>query len=397
MVSRLLASWLCGLLTMQAADAPRRAWVATDTLVVLEEPDDAAFATGRLRRGDPVVIRREDPDGWLAIEPPKGAFSWIEKAAIEELGDGWARVVARAAAVRPGSAAARLPGATWTILRQGSEVRLLDRSPLVLRQPEARRRVWYAIDPPPDELRYVRAEGVAGFDAAELADADGSDLPTLTFPIEPEPDRRTLLASERTGPIDPAFATAGPAVDPRALSPAFAAELARDEAGHRAVLVLPMESWRLDQVRQDYRRLLGLAATPQERAVAQSRLDQVDRQEAASQAAREVAAILDRSRRRDAEVQAIHSRLATFARATESPFSARGLLHRSSKILDGQKAYVLIGRDGTAQAYLQVPPGLDAEAFVARRVGVRGDAHYSESLRSRVIWVRDLEALDEAP
>ena len=66
-------------------------------------------------------------------------------------------------------------------------------------------------------------------------------------------------------------------------------------------------------------------------------------------------------------------------------------------MIDGQKVYVLIGRDGKAAAYLQIPPGLDVEDDVARRVGVRGDAHYSETLRSRVIWVRDLEALDEAP
>ena len=90
------------------------------------------------------------------------------------------------------------------------------------------------------------------------------------------------------------------------------------------MLVLPMESWRFDQVRLDYRRLFDLAATPRERAAAQSRLDQLDRQEARSRAAREIAALLDRGRRRDAEVQTIHDRLAAFAREAGSPFRPGG-------------------------------------------------------------------------
>lgn len=400
MVSPLLAPLLCALLS-QADDAPRRAWVSADALVVLEEPDDTAFATGRLRRGDPVVVRREGPSGWLAIDPPRGAFSWIERSAIEKVGGGRARVQAQAAAIRPGGDSARLPGGTWTVVRKGTEVRLIDRPPLVLRQSDGQRRVWEAIEPPPGELRYVRAAGVVGFDAGQLAGAGESDFPAFSFPNDPEPDRepgRTArLASERVGPIDPAFASVGPPVSELALTPTFAAALARAERGHRAVLVLPMESWRFDQVRLDYRGLLETAATPQERSAAQSRLDQLARQEAASRAAREIAAILDRSRRRDAEVQAIHSRLATFARANGSPFTARGLLQRSSKLVEGRRVYVLIGQGGQASAYLQIPPGLDVERFVASRVGVRGDAHYSEALRSRVIWVRDLEALDEAP
>jgi hypothetical protein len=54
----------------------------------------------------------------------------------------------------------------------------------------------------------------------------------------------------------------------------------------------------------------------------------------------------------------------------------------------------LIGREGRAVAYLDIPPGLDARPLLSKRVGVRGGVRYNESLGSRLIAVRDLEALD---
>lgn len=393
MVSRLVAPLLCWGLLGQV-DAPGEAWVAADALTVLAEPDDAAFATGRLKRGDRVVIRREDAFGWLAIEPPEGAFSWIERDAVEMAGDDRARVVAAAAAVRPGSETARLPGGTWTVVRRGTTVRLLDRPPLVLRRPDGGRRVWYAIAPTRDEVRYVRAEGVESVDPDAIRPGRGG-RPDRDWPSES--GRKASLASQRVGPIDPDFAAVGPSVPQASLTPSFAAELARAQAGHRAVLVLPIESWRFDRVRQDYQNLLRMAASPEERTAAQSRLEQVGRQEAAARAAREIAAIADRSRRRDEELRSIQGRLDSYARDSESPFAARGLLQRSSKMIEGRRAYVLIGAEGHPEAYLRVPPGLEVERLVGHRVGVRGDARYDEALRRRVIWVRDAEALDEAP
>ncbi len=400
MVHVLITSVLCGLLTQAPrAPAPRQAWVAADGLIVLEEPDDAAYATTRLKRGDRVVVLREEPVGWLAIEPPRGAFSWIERDAIEREGDERALVKVRAAAARMGSDLARLPGGTWTVLRRGDAVRLLDRPPLVLRQPDGERRIWYAIEPPEGEIRYVRADGVDDVDPGRFPDTGPDDEDFPLFQLAPDSDaaaegRRSLLASQRLGPIDPAFAAVGPRAADGPLSPRFASDLARAEAGHRAVLVLPMESWRFDQIRRDYRALLAAAATPQERSAVQSRLDQVDRQEAVSRAARELAAIADRSRRRDGELRTIQERLTSIDRRATPPFEAEGMLQRSSRMVEGRRVYALFDDEGQLGAYLRIPPGLDAEKFVGRRVGVRGESRYNESLRSRIIWARDLEAID---
>ena len=61
---------------------------------------------------------------------------------------------------------------------------------------------------------------------------------------------------------------------------------------------------------------------------------------------------------------------------------------------DGEEALTTLGKNGATVAFLDIPPGLDPEPLLARRVGVRGVAHYNEELHSRLITVRNLEAIE---
>ena len=63
-------------------------------------------------------------------------------------------------------------------------------------------------------------------------------------------------------------------------------------------------------------------------------------------------------------------------------------------MIDGRKLYVLIGKDGSTLAYLDIPPGLDIDPLLAHRVGVRGQPHFNEDLGTRLITVRDVEKLE---
>ena len=57
-----------------------------------------------------------------------------------------------------------------------------------------------------------------------------------------------------------------------------------------------------------------------------------------------------------------------------------GFIQPSVRKVDGHKVFALIGAQGSAIAYLDIPAGLDPEPDLARRVGVRGQAHFSEDL-----------------
>ena len=183
-------------------------------------------------------------------------------------------------------------------------------------------------------------------------------------------------------------------ISPRSLPPELAAEIAPIDASYRSVLSQPLERWRLEPIRASYESLLGRTTDPAAQATIRARLDRVRRHADAAEAARTFQEILERSRRRDREVAAIRSRLRTDERRLARPYDAEGLMQPSARKINGQKVFALIGPEGTTQAYLEVPAGLDASPLLSRRVGVRGEIQYSDSLRARLITVRDLDPLE---
>ncbi len=245
----------------------------------------------------------------------------------------------------------------------------------------------------------MRADGISPLDPRTLAEVDGSQRFDLFASSPPAGDsgRLSIQASRRVGPIDPGFASVGPPLPEAGLTPRFASQLQSVETAHRSMLVRSMETWRLEEIRAAYQTLLDQSATPQERSAVQARLAQVDRQASAAEAIRKAETILQKSHQVDADVLAVESRLETLSAGTGAPFDARGLFHHTSMLVNGQRIYVLFDDRGLISAYLRIPPGLDARSRLGHRVGVRGEAHYDESLRGRLIDVRDLVPLDEAP
>jgi hypothetical protein len=63
-------------------------------------------------------------------------------------------------------------------------------------------------------------------------------------------------------------------------------------------------------------------------------------------------------------------------------------------MVEGRKLYALIGSDGSTIAFLDIPPGLDPSPLQSRRVGVLGATHYDQDLGTRLITVRDIEAIE---
>lgn len=361
-----LAMLVIGLLdpSGQPAEFPAMAEVDAATAAVFVEADERSFLTGTLRKGDRVTVRDTPRKGWLAIVVPPDSFSWIEQRAIaEEEATGRAKVVVPHAVVRAGRLGSRLPGPPVSKLGADSIVTVVDVPPLTVGAGRSAR-VWRAIATPRDELRYIRADAVRWIPESEPAatevrvsfDAPGSSLDGL-----------------------PADARAA---------------IGQIEAMHRMEVQRPVEQWHLSAVRTSYESLLKKGVDPAVETAIRDRLGIVARHEELAQAAREVAAILERSRRRDADVARLEKRFASSERKERRPYAAEGIVQSSSRLVDGKRVLALIGPEGNAIAYLDVRDGLDASPFMARRVGVRGEPHYSEELRSQLISVSALEPLE---
>jgi hypothetical protein len=157
----------------------------------------------------------------------------------------------------------------------------------------------------------------------------------------------------------------------------------------------PIAQWRTATVRSRYQSILKSAGN--DAAVEEAirvRLASVTRDDQAAQAARMIESVLAESHRRDADVAAVKRRIAAAGRSHTRGYSAVGYLQPSSEQVSGHKLFLLIGKDGSTIAYLDIPPGLDIEPLLAHRVGVRGEPHFSEDLGSRLITVRDVETMD---
>jgi hypothetical protein len=180
------------------------------------------------------------------------------------------------------------------------------------------------------------------------------------------------------------------------LPPAFASEIKSIDAERQGIVAgAPIERWRFDRVQARYQALLKKGSA--EPAVAEAirlRLARLGQLEEAAKAAATIETILARSHRRDREVVEVRRRLKTATARRSRAYEAMGYMQTSAQNVDGQKLFVLIGKNGKTVAFLRIPPGLDPDPMLARKVGVRGDAHYDEELQSRLITVRTLEPIE---
>jgi hypothetical protein len=372
-------------------DAPLRGRVVARTLDVFDEPDGMGFITGELRRGDQIVIIGEQADGWLAIEPPPSSFCWIDRDAIEPLGDGRARVVVPQATIRAGRPGAKMPGPPRQQLAEGSLVRLIDHPVLQLRQEHATR-IWRAIEPPAGAAWFVRAEGVRWEKRIPPSVVQAPESSTLKL----APRRSTQRVSrieERAVPIDLALLTVKPSGAEGPFAPEFAQALAATEAQHRAALRRPVDQWQLEPIRQQYQDMLDHESDPAAQTALRDRLARVARQEQLAQAARKVESLLSQTRRHDLELEAAEHELADVGETERTSYDAEGLLQPSSKQVEGRRVFALVGEEGRTIAYLLVPPGLETGPLLARRVGVRGALRFEAALGNRLIRVREIEPL----
>jgi hypothetical protein len=374
-------------------DRATTAVVRAESLDVFGEPDASAFPLGQLRRGDRVVVRGAESDGWLAIDPPPGSLSWIDQDAIEDIGDGRAQVMVPRAGIRPGNAAARMPGGVLGSVEEGEEVRLLDRPPIQLKQGRSIRS-WVAIEPPEGEVRYLRAEGVAIPRPGRRPRTDPIPEPLLD-PPSPSPDRHVSRAAGGPAKAAPASPARRPSRGP-ALPPGFAASLSQVEAWHREAIRQPVEFWNLAPIRGRYQQLLGNASDTASRDAVRARLDQLAQQEAFARAAKDFVGLIERSRQRDRDLGLPSTPPDDREGPAEPGYDAEGLLQPSSKQIDGRPIYALVDSSGKT-VYLVLPVGVRGDKLVTRLVGVRGRARYDENLRARVIAVDELERLDDAP
>jgi hypothetical protein len=145
-------------------------------------PGATFYATDRLAAGVQVEIYREEPDGWLAVRPPPGSFSLVERRQLKAGEEpGVAVVLAEDVLSCVGSRVEAVPAYVSQVrLRKDELVELLDKW-----NDEAAAKsgdgAWCRIAPPAGEFRWVQAN--------ELK-RDTSTRPDATVRAEPPTEKR---------------------------------------------------------------------------------------------------------------------------------------------------------------------------------------------------------------
>ena len=258
-------------------------------------------------------------------------------------------------------------------------IQLVDRPTLTIGQGPKRSR-WLAIVPPAELLSYIKTSAVRLGPPFQL---DSSNTEILASYEEPRPASKAATGQSADHSTD--------------WPPDLRAELERIDGMFKVIVASqPLEQWRLETVRAGYQNLLKRTSDRSDLEEAlRSRLARVSQHEQAARAARTIESILAKSRLRDREVAQMHRDLALLEQSRARAYDAVGFIQPSARKVDGHKVFALIGGKGSTIAYLDLPPGLDPEPLLARQVGVRGQAHFSADLGTRLISVRDLESLEK--
>ncbi len=154
-----------------APDGRRVAVIATDGVELRAGHAMSFAAVGQLRKGDRVIVLREEETGFLAIQPPPGTVSWVRqihlgKVEPNETGKANVTVLVDGAEVLAGNEKGDGPlNRVTTRLPKGTLVEVTGKPVRV----EATS--WFPVTPPEGDLRWLPKSAVKGQEMTALAPA----------------------------------------------------------------------------------------------------------------------------------------------------------------------------------------------------------------------------------
>lgn len=219
-------------------------------------PGSTFYATDRLAAGVQIDIFREEKDGWLAIQPPPGSFSLVERRQLKAGQEpGVAVVLAEDVLSCVGSRVEAVPTYVSQVrLRKDELVELLDKWDDDAVAAESGDRVWCRISPPAGEFRWVQANDlkrdtsiqpdttVSAEAAAEVGTAE-TPGPATTPKTSFEADGWRTRPADLTATPPRSTAPAAPKADANQAPPAAnakqASPTARANPGWKAIPPVP--------------------------------------------------------------------------------------------------------------------------------------------------------------
>ena len=356
------------------AQTANTAVVSRDGAEVRAGPNEnpQLYVTNRLLIGTPVQVIEELPNGWLKIHPPAGSFSWINTRFVEQVAPNqpnWMVIC------HPD---VRVPVIVGTDFKKEKPSQVegskLVRGAQVTSVGAARvdeEGTWLPVEPPPAEVRYIRADSVArnGVPAA-------SPLP---------PPAATAAKTSATSPPPPAPTTEAEALWMRARQAEVAGFFpeAIDLYNRTAALAQASNPELARQAHDRADWLSRKTTTPAHSTFTPAPLPPGD--------VRLTATPVTPPNVHLAGPVAVQTTTGYPQPASVAPAavasSGAGRLRRAGRCLEGRTTYVLESAQGRPLYYVTPEPGVELEPWVNRIVELFGTASYSGDLRANYMRV----------
>ncbi len=166
------------------------ATVTGEDAVIRSGPGPTHYGTDRLAPGDQVQVYRHDPGGWMAIRPPEGSFSLVQRNEVEILENGLARVTAADTVAWVGTKLNPVDTPMWQVKLRAGELLLVlgqvDREVYELGESEPD---WLQVAAPAGEFRWIASRNIRKSQRDEYGSqpSNDSDLQRSRVRTSPRP------------------------------------------------------------------------------------------------------------------------------------------------------------------------------------------------------------------
>lgn len=385
---------LVGLLSISSAWAeepderfPYTAFVAQETAPVRSGPGAAFYPVQDLKRGDAVEVWRHDPDGWLAVRPPEGSFSWIAAEFVQTSDGRLGTIVGQEVNVRVGTQFSEVRDAVQIRLNDGEQVDILEGRMLVTGGREMR---WYKIAPPAGEFRWIHQGHTV---------RHPDQIPSAQVETPVSAGVRQVAFEQAPAQHDAAFERLR-ALPPDASPTAVLNEL---ESALSQMVTAEPTAWHFDELQSRAEAIVDRSETAVERSQARLFLGKLARFADIQKRYSAVAQIRGTTTEIDRKLD--QSAPAFVAKSTQPKTSLDGT--RDTSRYDGVgrmtqivmrdqsgAAYALTDDTGRITAYLMPAPGVNLRQFVGLDVGVNGIRGFAAAEGMPQITAKRIDVLD---
>ncbi|MBS0262549.1 MAG: SH3 domain-containing protein [Planctomycetes bacterium] len=378
------------------------------------------YPTGKLRRGDKVTVQREDPGGWFMITPPPGSFSWVPGKHVRKVSGDQGVITSNGVAVRVGSFESDVRDVFQRTLSENDEVRILGEKMLFPESGNGSAELWYRIEPPRNEWRWIpgqavaplqRGDRTAGSDPFVSSESEApkrrgskstpraeGDAPSFEAPHMDAPVREYAGGDDGYGAPPETARENRPLVrkggkperksaPPQKNQDDLFDELDRLDVRFRSILDKDALTWNFDDLERDYIGLRADADGTNLQRMIDTRLDRIANYRQVQAEEQQIAQIRDETSRRDAELAELQKQQeARLISARKPKYDGAGIVQRAAAAR-GTPRYVLVNQSGKILAYLVPAPGIDLERWIGQAAGVSGPRVPRPELQTDLITV----------